>query len=60
MSRYSGAGAGDRTMLDAILPAVEALQAHSGEGSSPCRAARVPSAAAFCLQAVRAAYCVQL
>ena len=31
MSRYSGAGAGDRTMLDAVLPAVQALDAHSGE-----------------------------
>ena len=35
VSRYSGAAAGDRTMLDAILPAVEALRAHSGKGTAP-------------------------
>ena len=31
VQRYSGAAAGDRTMLDAILPAVEALRVQSGE-----------------------------
>jgi hypothetical protein len=30
VQRYSGAAAGDRTMLDAILPAIEALRDHGG------------------------------
>jgi dihydroxyacetone kinase-like protein len=38
MCKRGGAKAGDKTMVDALLPAVEALQAAAAEGVSPCQA----------------------
>jgi dihydroxyacetone kinase len=39
MRFYGGAGPGDRTMLDALMPAVEALE-RGGDGAAVARAAR--------------------
>ena len=44
MRFYGGASAGDRTMLDALIPAVEALE-RGGDGPAAARAAREGAAA---------------
>ena len=45
VQRQTKAGVGDRTMMDALIPAVEALQAHCADGLQPMFAAAAAAAA---------------
>lgn len=46
VERYGGASAGDRTMLDALIPAVDALEASIAEGNCLSEALVTAAAAA--------------
>jgi dihydroxyacetone kinase len=46
VAELGGAGRGDRTMLDALLPAADAFQAAVGSGQAPADALRAAAAAA--------------
>ena len=45
VQRQTKAGVGDRTMMDALIPAVEALQAHCADGLQPMFEAAAAAAA---------------